>query len=337
MNLACRLRWCGLLLMVGGCLTSVAVADELPPFPSDPALWINSGPLTASGLKGKGVVLWFFDDQCPRCRNRWPALIEMSKKFDGQPVVFIAVNSGAGRAELEEYARDVKCSWPVLVDTSREFERACGVFPISLQNIYTVKYARADGSLHFGNHDDMPGTAEKALEGAQWKVPPTEIPDSLKPTWIAIETGNYKGVAAPLKKAQNASKSETKEAARKLMEIVQQQMDDQVSAIKQAQESGNNWTAFELCNQFAARFTGFELPKDMATLKKDLLKDSKVKAGLAAQKSVEGARKLLSSGNPAAQKKALATLEQVVSDFPDTDLAQSAKSMIDSTKVRADK
>jgi thiol-disulfide isomerase/thioredoxin len=315
----------------------MALADELPPFPADPAQWINSGPLTTSGLKGKGIVLWFFDDQCPRCRSLWPALLEMSKKFENQPVVFIAVNSGAGRAELEEYARSVKCTWPFLVDTSREFEKACGISPISLRNIYQLKYAKADGSFQYGDPDDMPGTAEKALEGAQWKVPPTDIPEALKPTWIAIETGNYKAVAAPLKKAQNASKAETKEAARKLMEIVQQEIDDQISAIKQAQESGNNWTAFQLCNQFSGRFTGFELPKDVATLKKDLLKDAKVKAGLAAQKSMESARKSLSSGNPTAQKKALATLEQIISDFPDTDLSQSAQAMIDSTQTRADK
>lgn len=329
--------WYALILMVASCQGFVAAADQLPPFPADPAQWINSGPLSTSGLKGKGIVLWFFDDQCPRCRSRWPALMEMSKKFESQPVVFIAVNSGAGRAELEQYAREVKCSWPLLVDTSREFEKACGISPISLQNIYQLKFAKADGSLEYGNPDDIPATAEEALQGARWKVPPTEVPDSLKPTWVAIETGNYKGVAAPLKKAQGASKPETKEAASKLMEIVQQEMDDQVAAIKQAQDSGNNWTAFQLCNQFSARFIGFELPREIAALKKDLPKDAKVKAGLAAQKTMESARKSLSSGNHGAQKKALATLQQIISDFPDTDLSQSAQALIDSTKTRAEK
>ena len=52
--------------------------------------------------------------------------------------------------------------------------------------------------------------------------------------------------------------------------------------------------------------------------------------------SLDGARKLLSSGNPVLQKKALATLEQVVSDFPDTDLSRMAQSLIDSTKPPAE-
>lgn len=330
-------RWCGLILIVCELASVASGADVLPQFPPDPAKWINTGPLTTSGLKGKGIVLWFFDDECPRCRDRWSGLIAMSKKYEGQPVVFIAVNSGASRATLEEYVRDVKCTWPVLVDTSREFERACGVFPISLQNIYTVKYARADGSLHFGNHDDLPSTVDKALEEAQWKIPPAEIPDSLKPAWVSIETGNYKGVAAPLKKSQNSGKSETKEAARKLMEIVQQEMDDHVSSIKEANDSGNSWSAFQKCNQFSERFTGFDVPKEVAALKKDLMKDSKVKAGLAAQKSLENSRKLLSTGNPSVQKKALATLQQIVSDFPETDLSEAAQAAIDTTKIRDEK
>ena len=80
-------RRCGLVVAVSGLLlVATARAVEVPEFPADPAQWINSGPLSASGLKGKGIVLWFFEEECPRCRARWPALIESAKKFEGQPV-----------------------------------------------------------------------------------------------------------------------------------------------------------------------------------------------------------------------------------------------------------
>ncbi len=330
-------RWCGLVLAVSSLLLATTVrADELPEFPSDPANWINSAPLSASGLKGKGIVLYFFEDECPRCRERWPDLIESANKFEGQPVVFIAVNSGTNRSTIENYVRQVKCPWPILLDPTRDFEKACGVKEISLQNIYQARYAQPDGTLLTGNSASMEETATKALVNAKWKLDPTEVPDSLKPTWIAVETGNYKGLAVQLKKSQAAGKPEAKEAAKKLMEIVQQELDDQVAAIKTAQESGNTWTAFQLCNQLPVRFAGFELPKEIATLKKDLMKDPKVKAGQTALKSLDGARKLLSSGNPVLQKKAVASLEQIVSDFPDTDLSRMAQSLIDSTKPPAE-
>ena len=330
-------RWCRLILAASSLLmAATAYADEVPEFPFDPANWINSGPLTASGLKGKGIVLYFFEEECPRCRARWPELIESASKFEGQPVVFIAVNSGTNRSAIESYVRQVKCPWPVLLDPTRDFEKACGVKEISLQNIYQMKYAQPDGTLLTGNFSDMEETANKALVNAKWKLDPADVPDSLKSTWIAIETGNYKGLAVQLKKSQLSGKPEAKEAAKKLMDIVQQELDDQMTAIKEAHESGNTWTAYQLCNQLPVRFAGFDLPKDVATLKKDLMKDAKVKAGQTALKSLDSARKLLSSGNPVLQKKAVAALEQVVSDFPDTDLSRLAQSLIDSTKPPAE-
>ena len=62
--------------------------------PANPAMWLNSPPLTAETLKGKGVVLWFYEEQCPSCRKKWPDMYAVAKKFEGEPVVFIAVNSG---------------------------------------------------------------------------------------------------------------------------------------------------------------------------------------------------------------------------------------------------
>ncbi len=78
------------LASVANCQTSKA-----PEFPQDPSQWINGRPVTLANLKGKAVLLWYFSEQCPTCRGKWPALLEMAKQYDGQPILFIAVNSGA--------------------------------------------------------------------------------------------------------------------------------------------------------------------------------------------------------------------------------------------------
>lgn len=319
----------GFVCILMGMVTA-AMADQAPAFPSDPNAWINSGPLSVSGLKGKAIILYFFEEDCPKCRDRWPALIETAKKFDGKPILFIAVNSGNPKAKLQGYVQQVKLPWPVLVDTSRDFEKASGLFQeISLQNIYQVRYVKPDGEIQVGLTDDIEEVAEKALEGAEWKIDPTNIPDSLKATWNAVEIGNYKGIAANLKKATTSSKSEVKDAGTRLMEIVQKEIDDQMAKIKEAQDADNLYRAFELVNEFSDRFTGFELPKDVATLKKDLSKDAKVKAGQAAAKSLETARKQLTLGNAAAKNKSKAALEKIVADFPDTTLATQAKALLE--------
>jgi thiol-disulfide isomerase/thioredoxin len=311
-----------MLAVVIACLgwVALAAADQAPEFPADPNAWINSGPLSVSGLKGKGIVLYFFEEEDAATRNRWPELIEASKKYDGKPVVFIAVNSGNPKAKVQGYMQQIKVPWPVLVDTSRDFEKACGLFnEISPQNVSQIRYIKPDGDMQVGLNDDMEDIADKASEGAEWKIDPSQIPDALKSTWMAVEIGNYKGIAANLKKSTTSSKADVKEAAAKLMELVQKEIDDLMAKIKEAQDAENPYRAFELTNEVSDRFTGFELPKDVATLKKDLT----------ASKGLELARKQLTLGNAAAKAKSKASLEKIVTDFPDTTLATQAKALLE--------
>src|SRR4029078_6138704 len=111
-------------------------------------------------------------------------------------------------------------------------------------------------------------SADKAVEGAEWKVDPDSIPipAALKATWMAVEIGNYKGVAGTLKKSPPSSKAEVKEAATKLMEVVQKEIDDQMAKIKEAQDGSNPYRAFELLTELTEHYNGFELPKETTTL-----------------------------------------------------------------------
>src|SRR5437588_7860718 len=50
----------------------------------DPNAWVNSGPLSVSALKGKGIVLYYFEEDDQAVRNKWAELLDAAKKFDGQ-------------------------------------------------------------------------------------------------------------------------------------------------------------------------------------------------------------------------------------------------------------
>jgi len=82
-------------LLVAGTAGSAA-AQESPGgefrLPDQPAAWVNSTPISLSALKGKAAVLWFYDEQCPNCKKKWPALQAEAKKYDGKAILFIAVN-----------------------------------------------------------------------------------------------------------------------------------------------------------------------------------------------------------------------------------------------------
>ena len=325
----CRLLWA-----VVACLGMLAEShgEEAPPFPTDPNSWINSGPLSVDALKGKGIVLWFFEEDDTSSAARWTPMLEASNKFAKRqlPVVFIAVNSGSPRAKVDAYLKQLpaKVTWPVLVDTSRDFEKACGLFQeVNDKNVSVIRYIKPDGEIQTSVTEVIEDVAEKALEGAKWKVEPNTIPDSLKPMWLAVEIGNYKGIAANLKKSTSSPKPDIKDASTKLMEIVQKEIDDQMAKIKEAQEATNPYRAFELLNELTEHFNGFELPKDVATLKKDLPKDAKVKAGQAAVKVMEMARKQMGANGLKPKNKA--ALEKLIAEFPDTNLAKQAKALID--------
>lgn len=304
-----------------------ALAEDAPAFPADPAKWINSPPLTVQQMGGKGVFLWFFEETCPSCREKWPGLMEKANKYADKPVVFIAVNSGNSPAEVSEYANSVRCRWPMIVDVDRSFEKACGVKEISLQNIHQAYYISADGKLHRGNWDEIDATVGDALNGAAWKLDPAEIPPALKDTWRAFEFGNYKGGAPSLKKSLASKKPEVQEAAQKLWDAAEGEVKAKFTAAQEAHAAEQNWKAFELCQFVGDRFNGFDMPEEFADLKKDLQKDSQVKAGLVSRKALEGTRKALNNGKPLS-KKARTQLEKVVSDFADTDLARDAQLLL---------
>ena len=92
-----------------------------------PNNWVNSAPFKMDQLKGKLVVLYFYEEGWPTCRRDWVGLMKISNKYKGQPVFFFAVNSGNPASEVQSYVNSVKLDWPTIVDTSRSFEKACNV------------------------------------------------------------------------------------------------------------------------------------------------------------------------------------------------------------------
>jgi peroxiredoxin len=340
--MSCRLLpkytwlWCGLAVL-GGMIWSVwspALAQEATsaasPFrlPDQPAAWVNAGPISLSALKGKAAVLWFYEEQCPNCRNKWPGLYETAKSFEGKPIVFIAVNSGNPRGEVEQYAREVSLRWPVIVDTARQFEKQCGVNEVSLQNIFALGMILPDGTFAHGNPGDVSGAAEKALSGASWKVDPAEVPAALRPAWQAVEFGNPAAGASPIKRNLNSPKPELKAAATKLHEAVQTEIQADVASATEALAADRKWAAYEILRGVKVRFVGYELPAEVVDKLKELAADDEIKREIVAAKTLEAAQKQILARNPAALRNAALRLRRLVADYPGTDAAAQAEALL---------
>lgn len=91
--------------------------------------WINSGPLTLAGLKGKVVLLDFWTYSCVNCVRTFPYLIGWDKKYRDKGLVIIGVHSPEfgfeGRPRnIQEAVNKRGITYPVAQDNSMQTWRA---------------------------------------------------------------------------------------------------------------------------------------------------------------------------------------------------------------------
>jgi thiol-disulfide isomerase/thioredoxin len=332
MSPLCRFRMLvSVLVLLGG---AVAAADDVV-LPGAAAVWLNSPPLSNEMLAGKAAVLYYFEEDCPRCRGRWPEILETAKKFAGKPIVFIGVNSGNVRNDVQQYAREVGLSWPVLIDGDRAFEKASGVGEISLNNIYQVRLLMPDGKLTSGDWSDIEGSANRALATAKWRVEPTDVPEALKPAWLQVEFGNYAAAAAAIKSGVNSPKPDVKSGAEKLQAAVLAELQKQVETAEKEKTAGQKWQAFKGFTELAARFKGYDVPSTVAAELKTLAADKAVRNETTAAKQWEAIQKGAANPNPAAQRTAVAQAQRLVQQFPGTEAAAAAQAALDKVNSAA--
>ncbi|MCX7423195.1 MAG: redoxin domain-containing protein [Planctomycetia bacterium] len=296
-----------------------------PKLPANPGQWVNSPPITNEMLVGKAAVLYFFEEECPKCVEAWPRVLSATTKFEGQPVMFIAVNSGTARPQLENYLRRNKVTWPVICDSDRSFESQFP-FKISLQNIKQVYLILPNGSLKTGEFDNLEGSAVDGLREAKWRVDPKDLPQQLKAAWQAIEFGKYSDAAPLLKKHLNG-KGAIKDSAQMLNQFVLDDLTAQLEAAKKTLDDDKKWSAFKKYSAIPVKFKGFAVPSDVATTLKELSGDDAVKEELAAFKTLELAKQSAAK-SPTARKGAIKQLQTLIKDHGNTEAAQEAEEIL---------
>ena len=301
---------------------------QSPRLPTNPAVWINSQPLTTEMLAGKAAVFYFFEETCPKCAESWPKVLFAAQKFDGVPIMFIGVNSGSSRPQLEGYLRKHNVKWPVICDSDRSFEKQFD-FMISLENIKQARLLMPDGKFKNTDADNLEGSAVDGARDAKWKVEleAKEVPQVLISAWMSIEFGRYPEAAAALKKNLNG-KGALKEVATKLNQFVLDDLTAQIDAAKKSLEDEKKWDAFKRFSVIPQKFKGFTIPTEVNSKIKELTTDDAIKEEQAAMKQLDAAVQA-ASRSPSAKKGAVKQLEKLVKDHPDTEAAGEAQKLIE--------
>ena len=110
--------------MILAALLAMMLGQAVPEWPAKPpASWVQGGPLTLAGLRGKVVLIRFFmDADCPYCRATAPSLNEFHDAFAVSGLVVIGMYTPKPRPraasvdEVRGYVKAYGFAFPVAVD-----------------------------------------------------------------------------------------------------------------------------------------------------------------------------------------------------------------------------
>jgi peroxiredoxin len=110
--------------VIAATLLAALLGHPVPEWPAKPAeLWVQGGPLTLAGLRGRVVLIRFFmDADCPYCRATAPSLNELHDEFGPKGLVVIGMYTPKPRPravtpqEVRGYVKSYGFHFPVAID-----------------------------------------------------------------------------------------------------------------------------------------------------------------------------------------------------------------------------
>jgi len=118
---AAELRRALHLRVPGGMYPELGVLPIAPPFEVS---GLDGGALSSRELKGKVVVLMFFQPTCPHCHQ----MLQFFKKFLAQnptpDLAFVPVSASEQKYVIEQMVDDLELDFPVYVDSGRALQKA---------------------------------------------------------------------------------------------------------------------------------------------------------------------------------------------------------------------
>jgi len=149
----------------------LARAKMAPPFA---ITTIDGQRISMDDLQGKVVLLDFWATWCVPCRRALPHIRELTKKFQGQPLVVLSVSLDTDEKEWKDFIGKNEMAWPQYRDGGFEGPMAKMFGVTAIPHTFTID---ADGVLqdeHIGDAS-MEGKLKKLLARAR-ELRSTEIP-----------------------------------------------------------------------------------------------------------------------------------------------------------------
>jgi thiol-disulfide isomerase/thioredoxin len=103
-------------------LLSLSLVTAAPPKEGDPFPDLASFGLegTLPDLKGKIVLVDFFASWCGPCKESFPAMETLHKKYAAQGVVILAINVDKKKTDMEDFLKEHPVTFTVVRDASNK-------------------------------------------------------------------------------------------------------------------------------------------------------------------------------------------------------------------------
>jgi peroxiredoxin len=299
-------------------------AEEFPP-----GLFTDGGHYDLEDFKGKVLVLYLYEQDCPTCRGKVPERNAMVESYRDKPVKFIAVAPRDSFQEASSYARDTKLMMPIFADGLGVMERRYGE-NISLQNIYQFKVIDPDGQVV----GFTPGAIDKAAEDVKWKYKESGYDKKLNQAVECFEWNQYEAGMKALRPHLKSTDKTVAASAQKLFAEIKAEGEKWKTDADAAVES-NPVLAHDLYARIATVFAGDDLAKSVDAPLKKLKTVPAVKDELAARKQWGELAGALSNATPAQKGQVIQFCQTLAKKYASTPTGAKARALAEELQGNA--
>ena len=207
----------------------------------------------------------------PSAPPSWPAIMATAKKYQGEPIFFVAVNSGTSKPSIKQSAVRTGVDWPIIVDMDRAF--GTGVWRVA--DLTEKRNAESDPSTPKVNWKLADWGDAKAPSFAcpqqdqPLELQAKDVPPELYQVWLSVELGQFSDAGRGSKWYRTTGNADFKDATRKLADYVNGRIRHELDKAKTELET-SKYRAYQHYATIAEQYAGYAATKEAVTAQREL-------------------------------------------------------------------
>jgi thiol-disulfide isomerase/thioredoxin len=113
------------VLLVGAVAGSAVAIERGDPAPHFAVKTLDGERLSSDGLRGKVVLIQFWATWCEYCKKDEPALEAVTKEFEKDGLVVLAVDMGEPRRKVKKYVEATPRPWKIVLAEDTTLAAIC--------------------------------------------------------------------------------------------------------------------------------------------------------------------------------------------------------------------